>query len=371
MPQATPSGGANSERIENDTFPRVRSDLNDNFEALQTLNSGDGAPTTTAAFMPWLKTETGQPSILYIRNSADSDWIEVGSLSTSSFAPKGLTDIANGGTGQTTAAAAIAALLPSQANNAGKTLSTDGSILSWVQLVSSSYQTFTSSGTWNKPSTGTFVIILAWGGGGGGSKNYVSLGGGGGGGGACALYIAPLSSLGSSYTVTVGGGGAGGSGSYYASGAAGGDSSVSGLVTAYGGAGGVTAGAGDSVGGHGGGYWGVGSANLGGSASYRYGVEGDDSFSHWVYVAGTPQYFGGGGGGAADNATSRDGNKSFFGGGGGASRHGTGGSSIVGGDGGNGGDTGSNGSAPAGGGGGGRGGNGGSGAAGRVDIYVV
>ena len=109
MPQANSSEG-NGNRLRNVTFPQARIDINDNFEALQTLNSGNGAPSTTAAHMPWLKTETDQPSILYIRNSADSDWIEVGALSTTSFAPKGLTGIANGGTGQTTAAAAIASI---------------------------------------------------------------------------------------------------------------------------------------------------------------------------------------------------------------------------------------------------------------------
>ena len=40
------------------------------------------------------------------------------------------------------------------------------------------------SGTWTKPSRGTFVIIFAIGAGGGGCKSYLSNGGAGGGGGA-------------------------------------------------------------------------------------------------------------------------------------------------------------------------------------------
>lgn len=44
----------------------------------------------------------------------------------------GTLPVANGGTGQTTASAAINALLPSQTGNAGKTLTTDGSNTSWA-----------------------------------------------------------------------------------------------------------------------------------------------------------------------------------------------------------------------------------------------
>ncbi len=44
---------------------------------------------------------------------------------------RGVVDIAHGGTGQTTAAAAIKALLPSLIGNSGKVLQTDGSSISW------------------------------------------------------------------------------------------------------------------------------------------------------------------------------------------------------------------------------------------------
>ena len=44
----------------------------------------------------------------------------------------GTVPIANGGTGQTTANAAINALLPSQSSQSGKVLSTDGTNTSWV-----------------------------------------------------------------------------------------------------------------------------------------------------------------------------------------------------------------------------------------------
>jgi hypothetical protein len=54
-----------------------------------------------------------------------SDWNNDHTLS-------GTVPIANGGTGQTTATAAINALLPSQTSNTGKVLSTDGTNTSWI-----------------------------------------------------------------------------------------------------------------------------------------------------------------------------------------------------------------------------------------------
>ena len=147
MPQANPSGGANSERLENVTFPQARIDINDNLEALQTLNSGNSEPSTKAAFMQWLDTSS-DPAVLKVRNAANSSWVEVVSLSSTLFKSLGVTDIANGGTGQTTAATAIAALLPAQANNSGKVLTTDGSALSWGGGVS-------FAKVWDQKSSGT------------------------------------------------------------------------------------------------------------------------------------------------------------------------------------------------------------------------
>ena len=213
MPQANPSGGANSERLENVTFPQARIDINDNFEALQTLNSGNSEPSTKAAFMQWLDTSS-DPAILKIRNSTNSSWIEVGSLSTTAYAPKGITDIPNGGTGEITAAAAIAALLPTQGeSNAGKSLTTDGSVLSWA--LSSIFHTYTfnytgESQTFTVPDTGNLAFIFLWGGGGGGSTRNSSGGDSGGGGGGCCFGIFPLSQLGSANTtisVVIGQGG--------------------------------------------------------------------------------------------------------------------------------------------------------------------
>ena len=214
MQANSPEGNGN--RLTNVTFPQARIDINDNFEALQTLNSGNGGPTTTAAYMPFVNTDTSQTTSgkpeLWIRNAADSGWIPVLVIDSAVVNALGVTGIANGGTGATTAAAAIAALLPAQANNSGKNLTTDGSVLSWASTMSSSFARLDYTGNpqaWVKPSTGTIVVILCWGGGGAGSRHDdIPEGGGGGGGGACGLLIKPLSELtDSSYTVTVGAGG--------------------------------------------------------------------------------------------------------------------------------------------------------------------
>lgn len=54
-----------------------------------------------------------------------------------SIVDNGFVSIANGGTGQTTATAAFAALAPSQSGNSGKYLTTDGSSISWGSLPAS------------------------------------------------------------------------------------------------------------------------------------------------------------------------------------------------------------------------------------------
>jgi Glycine-rich domain len=103
-------------------------------------------------------------------------------------------------------------------------------------------QTFDSSGTWTKPSTGTIAMLECWGGG-GGRYAGAGYGGGGGGGGYNSKWIA-LSSLGATETVTVGAGGAGRSSD--TAGGTGGTSSFGTQLYAYGGGGGA------SIYGHGG-----------------------------------------------------------------------------------------------------------------------
>lgn len=75
----------------------------------------------------------------------------------------GVLGIANGGTGQVTAAAAANALMPSQAGNSGKVLSTDGSNLQWISAggVGTVTSIATGTGLTGGPITASGTISLA------------------------------------------------------------------------------------------------------------------------------------------------------------------------------------------------------------------
>jgi hypothetical protein len=120
-----------SDSIENTTFPLVREQLNDTLEAIFTVNSGNTAPSNAVEHEPFINT-SNSPATLEIKTS--SGYITLGVLDPANFKVGGITPIANGGTGATTAAAGIAALLPSQTGNANKTLITDGSSLSFSNV---------------------------------------------------------------------------------------------------------------------------------------------------------------------------------------------------------------------------------------------
>jgi hypothetical protein len=99
-------------------------------------------------------------------------------------------------------------------------------------------QTFNSSSTWTKPSSGNYTLIECWGAGGSGAKSNGSNNfcGGGGGGGYNWRFIA-TSSLASTETVTIGAGGA--ARTTAQGGADGGNTTFGSWVTAYGGSGGL------------------------------------------------------------------------------------------------------------------------------------
>lgn len=257
-------------------------------------------------------------------------------------------------------------------NPSGNRLTWDGTSLTVIGTVAN-VQTFTSSGTWNKPNGGSMAFVQVWGGGGGGGYDADSAdnGGGGGGGGYAERWI-PLADLGSSETVTVGSGGAGGTSSVFA--ASGGTSSFGSHLTAYGGGPGGFSDSLDNCAGGGGGSslaTGTGgtSGGAGGGAGATSGGNGSTAPENAISGAG-------GGGCLGSSTTVTSGGNAYNGGaGGGASNGGTtssGGSSKNGGDGGDGG--GDAGSQPSGGGGGATsadGSSGGTGGAGKVVVTVI
>jgi len=64
--------------VANASGASFRQDINNQLLALGTLQSGASAPSTTYAYMPWADTANDR---LKVRNSANSAWIEVGTLS--------------------------------------------------------------------------------------------------------------------------------------------------------------------------------------------------------------------------------------------------------------------------------------------------
>ena len=275
--------------VQNATFPTVRADINDNLAALYSQSSGNSAPTVTVAFQPWVDTSSSPP-VWKVRNGSNTAWITVGVLDPAGFNAGGVTAIANGGTGATTAAAALAALLPSQSGNAGKALVTSGSAASWGVVASgASYQVFGSNVTYT-PTAGktTFLVVLTGGGGGSGGTATAGLNCGAGGAAGTAIRLLNTTELGSSASITIGGGGGGGSpGSPSGPGGTGGSSSFvpagsGGSFTATGGGGGSGTSGGQSGGGGGG---------VSGAAGVA--LEGGKGTSYGISSAGGPSFWGG------------------------------------------------------------------------------
>ena len=295
------------------------------------------------------------------------------------------------------AAASIASnvtfTLPAADGTNGQVLQTNGSgALSFATISAGpNVQTFTSSGTWTKPSSGSIALIRAWGAGGSGSKDSTQ--GGGGGGGAYVERWIPLASLGATETVTIGSGGA--SRTANNTGANGGNTTFGSLLTAYGGGGGgqyyndgsdtwAPGGGGGSlfsaggVGGNGNDNWGsAGQPNGGGGVQARLRAmaapDASGNGGNWLRLAVAFDAWAGAAGSGTQRSANYVGN-AFYGGAGGGSVGGfstvAAGTSIGGGNGGAGGTTGTAGVQPGGGGGGSTSGNSGAGGDGQVIVYV-
>lgn len=271
------------------------------------------------------------------------------------------------------------ATAPFRVDMAGNLTATSATISGYVITGTTgvNVQTFTSNGTWSKPSGATQVLVKAWGGGGGGGgRSSGTVSGGGGGGGSYVEQLFAAGDLGSTETVTVGTAGSGSTGD----GSAGGNTTFGSHITAYGGGGGK-GGAASGGGGGGGGTKAAGTTSAGASGGAGGGpisgsggsgaTEGAASVFGGGGGGGTAtgggggpageSVFGGGGGGGGDaGASGGSGGASYKGGGGGGGgadgvdNAGSGGASTFGGAGGAGGKNaaGTNGTAPGGGGGG-------------------
>jgi hypothetical protein len=94
--------------------------------------------------------------------------------------------------------------MPSSLNGTGVTFN-DATTLNSNSV---NVQTFTSTGTWTKPTDGkTMAFIQVWGGGGGSGRHGIASATGGGGGGGYNEITVPLSYLASSVTASIGAGG--------------------------------------------------------------------------------------------------------------------------------------------------------------------
>lgn len=300
--------------VQNATFPAVRADINDNLAALYSQSSGASAPTVTVAFQPWIDTSVSPP-IWKVRNAANTGWITVGVLDVN-FEVGGITPIANGGTGQVTAADAINALLPNQASYAGNVLKTDGADVSWGVSDGSlirAPQLLTSGTSYTTPVGCTKIYVECVGGGQGGDGGYTVdpfvgattpfSGKGGNSGGYAAKFYTVTGST--SYTIAVGAAGTAGTGGLInvvatppaaAIGGSGGDTTFTDgttLITAYGGSATLSAPTNGDI-------TRYGNTGFPGGASPAPAGRGADSFFRIGGTAngGAGSYGGGGGGGA-------------------------------------------------------------------------
>ena len=66
--------------IDNASGATVRADINSALGAIQSLNSGTSAPSSTAAGMLWLDTTGGAPYALKVRDAGNNHWLTLASV---------------------------------------------------------------------------------------------------------------------------------------------------------------------------------------------------------------------------------------------------------------------------------------------------
>ena len=120
----TPAAGAFTNLSASGTFALTG-------DQVQISEGGTGQTTANAAFNALAPSQTSQSGKYLKTDGTNTSWDAI-DINTADIT--GTLPIANGGSGQTTANAALNAFLPSQASQSGKYLKTDGTNASWDQL---------------------------------------------------------------------------------------------------------------------------------------------------------------------------------------------------------------------------------------------
>lgn len=169
--------------------------------------------------------------------AADAE-ADAAAADASASAAAGSASAAAGSAADAAASAASVAALPGRAGHAGQVLQVNAaeSALEWIARPMSGIEIFTASGTFTPRAGVSHYLVIVIGGGGSGEKRSDGQIGGGGQAGACVFGVATIAAA---QTVTIGAGGAAVSSA--AAGLPGSDSTVGGLISASGGAGGNTA----------------------------------------------------------------------------------------------------------------------------------
>lgn len=350
-------------------------------------NGGTGQTTANAAFNALAPSQASQSGKFLTTNGTNTSWAtavtsesdpKVGANTTNALSKwNGSALVASGvyenagkigiGTNAPDAALEVAGVIHSSSGGIqfpdGTTQTTAASGGGSVDV-----QTFTSSGSWSKPSSGNVVFVQCWGGGGGGGRGN-SYGGGGGGGGAFQSGFFNKASLGATVSVTIGAGGTGNTSG--GAGGGGGTTSFGNYIYAAGGGGG-RGGTGNCASDTYSGGSGAAAGGMAGGSATGSGVDGPaGSALGNLFASG-----GGGGGGCGNGGGGSGGNVQGGGtGGNGSSGYGGGGGGAAGGTGGGNGGTGGSsagtaGAVPGGGGGGGKSGAGGAGGAGKCIVMT-